>query len=161
MHEAVTESYQIVSREAAKQGSLIAALNQIQAEFNYLPSEALVLASEWLDVPLSQAFSVATFYNAFTLQPKGKHCLSVCMGTACHVRGSPRLMDSLATSLGIGAGETTGDKLFTLETVNCLGACALGPIVVTDGDYSGQMTLAKVDRLLKRLLKMEAREPHG
>ena len=161
MHEAVTESYQIVSREAAKQGSLIAALNQIQAEFNYLPSEALVLASEWLDVPLSQAFSVATFYNAFTLQPKGKHCLSVCMGTACHVRGSPRLMDSLATSLGIGAGETTSDKLFTLETVNCLGACALGPIVVTDGDYSGQMTLAKVDRLLKRLLKMEAREPHG
>lgn len=161
MHEAVTESYQIVSREAAKQGSLIAALNQIQEEFNYLPSEALVLASEWLDVPLSQAFSVATFYNAFTLQPKGKHCLSVCMGTACHVRGSPRLMDSLETSLGISAGETTGDRLFTLETVNCLGACALGPIVVTDGEYSGQMTLAKADRLLKRLLKMEAREPNG
>lgn len=161
MHEAVTESYQIVSREAAKQGSLIAALNQIQEEFNYLPPEALVLASEWLDVPLSQAFSVATFYNAFTLQPKGKHCLSVCMGTACHVRGSPRLMDSLETSLGISAGETTGDRLFTLETVNCLGACALGPIVVTDGEYSGQMTLAKADRLLKRLLKMEAREPNG
>jgi len=107
-------------------------------------------------VPLSQAYSVATFYNAFSLKPKGKHCVTVCMGTACHVRGSPQVLDRLETKLGVRAGETTTDHLFTLETINCLGACALGPIVVTDGEYSGQMTTRKVDTLLKSMLRAEA-----
>jgi len=96
---------------------------------------------------------VATFYHAFSLRPKGKHCLHVCMGTACHVRGSPQVLDRLQTKLGVKAGGTTRDRTFTLETVNCLGACALGPIVVTDGDYSGQMTAQKVDALLKRVMR--------
>jgi NADH-quinone oxidoreductase subunit E len=155
MHVSIREIHDIINREALGDGSLIAALEEIQERYHYLPPEALILASERLDVPLSQAYAVATFYSAFSLKPKGKHNLCVCMGTACHVRGSPQLLDRLETKLGVEAGETTRDRLFTLETVNCLGACALGPIIVTDGEYSGQMTLQKTDRLLKRIIRSE------
>ena len=156
MEVSVSEINDIINREATGDGSLIAALEEIQERYRYLPPEALILASERLGVPLSQAYSVATFYNAFSLKPKGKHCLHVCMGTACHVRGSPQVLDRLESKLGIKAGETTRDHLFTLETVNCLGACALGPIIVTDEEYSGQMTTQKVDRLIKTMLRAEA-----
>jgi len=155
MNVPTTELYDLINREAQDDSSLIAVLEAIQAKYRYLPFEALVLASERLGVPLSQAYSVATFYHAFSLQPKGKHCLHVCMGTACHVRGSPQVLDRLQTKLGIEAGGTTHDQMFTLETVNCLGACALGPIVVTDGEYAGQMTAQKVDALLKRMVRAE------
>lgn len=153
----VTEINDIIVQEAQGDGSLIAALEAIQERFRYLPPEALLLASERLGVPLSQAYSVATFYNAFSLRPKGKHCLHVCMGTACHVRGSPQVLDQLQAELGIKTGDTTRDRLFTLETVNCLGACALGPIVVTNGEYSGQMTAQKADQLLKSITEAEAK----
>jgi NADH-quinone oxidoreductase subunit E len=156
MEVSVSEINDIINREATGDGSLIAALEEIQERYRYLPPEALILASERLGLPLSQAYSVATFYNAFSLKPKGKHCLHVCMGTACHVRGSPQVLDRLQSKLGIKAGETTRDHLFTLETVNCLGACALGPIIVTDEEYSGQMTTQKVDRLIKNMLRAEA-----
>ena len=156
MEVSVIEINEIINREAAGDGSLIAALEEIQERYRYLPPEALILASERLGVPLSQAYSVATFYNAFSLKPKGKHCLHVCMGTACHVRGSPQILDRIQSKLGVKAGETTRDHLFTLETVNCLGACALGPIVVTNEEYSGQMTTQKVDRLIKNILRAEA-----
>ena len=159
MDVSIAELYDIISQETREDASLIAVLEGIQARYRYLPFEALVLASEWLGVPLSQAYSVATFYHAFSLKPKGKHCLHVCMGTACHVRGSSRVLDRLQTKLGVRAGDTTRDRLFTLETVNCLGACALGPIVVADGEYSGQMTTQKVDRLLRRVMKTEGE--HG
>ncbi len=159
MHIPINEIAEIINREARGDGSLIAALEDIQGRFRYLPPEALVLASERLGVPLSQTYGVATFYNAFSLKPKGRHCLNVCMGTACHVRGSPQVLDRLETKLRIKAGDTSRDRLFTLETVNCLGACALGPIVVTDGEYSGQMTAQKADTLLKRILRAEAE--HG
>jgi len=159
MYIPINEIAEIINREARGDGSLIAALEDIQGRFRYLPPEALVLASERLGVPLSQTYGVATFYNAFSLKPKGRHCLNVCMGTACHVRGSPQVLDRLETKLRIKAGDTTRDRMFTLETVNCLGACALGPIVVTDGEYSGQMTAQKVDTLLKRILRVEAE--HG
>jgi NADH-quinone oxidoreductase subunit E len=152
----IREINEIINREAAGDASLIGVLEGIQERFRYLPPEALILASERLGVPLSQAYSVATFYNAFSLKPKGKHCLTVCMGTACHVRGSPQVLDRLETKLGIKAGETTPNHLFSLETINCLGACALGPIVVNDGEYSGEVTTRKVDVLLKRLLQAEA-----
>jgi NADH-quinone oxidoreductase subunit E len=154
----VSEINAIINQVALGDGSLINALEEIQERFRYLPPEALILASERLGVPLSQAYSVATFYNAFSLKPKGKHCLNVCMGTACHVRGSVQVLDRLETKLGIRNGGTTRDHLFTLETVNCLGACALGPIVVTDGEYSGQMTPQKTDQLLKSILRAEAAE---
>jgi NADH-quinone oxidoreductase subunit E len=154
----VSEINAIINQVALGDGSLINALEEVQERFRYLPPEALILASERLGVPLSQAYSVATFYNAFSLKPKGKHCLNVCMGTACHVRGSVQVLDRLETKLGIRNGGTTRDHLFTLETVNCLGACALGPIVVTDGEYSGQMTPQKTDQLLKSILRAEAAE---
>jgi NADH-quinone oxidoreductase subunit E len=149
------EINEILREEALGEGSLIGALEEIQERYRYLPPEALILASEYFDVPLAQTYAVATFYNAFSLKPKGKHCLHVCMGTACHVRGSPQVLDRMETKLNIKAGDTTPDRLFTLETVNCLGACALGPIVVTDEAYSGAMTPQKVDQLLKNLHRME------
>jgi NADH-quinone oxidoreductase subunit E len=151
----LSEINDILSSEAMGEGSLIGALEEVQARFHYLPPEALILASEYFNVPLAQTYAVATFYNAFSLKPKGKHCLHVCMGTACHVRGSPQVLDRLETKLEIRAGETTPDRLFTLETVNCLGACALGPIIVTDQAYSGAMTPLKVDQLLRNLLRSE------
>ena len=155
MQISISEINTIINEEACGDGSLITALEEIQERYRYLPPEALILASERLGVPLSQAYAVATFYNAFSLKPKGKHCLNVCVGTACHVRGSPQILDRLETKLNIQAGETTRDHLFTLETVNCLGACALGPIVVTDGEYSGQVTMQKADRILKNILSSE------
>ncbi len=151
----VQELFTLIDEEEGRQGSLIAALAAIQERWRYLPPEALLLASARFGVPLSQVYGVATFYNAFSLKPKGRHCLNVCMGTACHVRGSPRVLDRLETKLDVQAGETTRDRQFTLETVNCLGACALGPIVVSDGEYSGQMTPQKVDVLLKHIRRAE------
>ncbi len=155
MHITIDEIADIIDAEAQADGSLITVLESIQARYRYLPPEALILASERLGVPLSQTYSVATFYNAFSLTPKGQHCLNVCMGTACHVRGSPQVLERLQTKLGVKAGDTTRDRRFTLETVNCLGACALGPIVVTDGEYSGQMTPQKADILLRRISRAE------
>ncbi len=131
--------------------ALISLLNAIQERYHYLPHSALVLLSETIGVPLSQIYSVATFYNAFSLKPRGAHLVRVCMGTACHVRGSPQILNRLETQLKVHAGETTRDRNVTLETVNCLGACALGPIATVDGAYSGQMDIAKTDRLLKNL----------
>lgn len=156
MEISIEDIHEIITHEATGDGSLIAALEAIQERYRYLPPEALVLASETFGVPLSQTYAVATFYHAFSLKPKGAHCLHVCMGTACHVRGSPQVLSRLEDKLGIQAGETTRDHRFTLETVNCLGACALGPIVVTDGEYSGEMTVAKTDTLVKRLLREAA-----
>ncbi len=141
----------IRDQAAAGEPSLISLLSEIQERYHYLPRQALVLLSETLDIPLSQIYSVATFYHAFSLKPRGAHLVRVCMGTACHVRGAPQILDRLEKKLGIGAGETTRDRNVTLETVNCLGACALGPITVVDDKYNGQMDIAKADRLLKKL----------
>lgn len=141
--------------QAGSEGSVIGILESVQTRYRYLPPQALILVSERFNIPLSQVYGVATFYNAFSLKPKGKHLLHVCMGTACHVRGSPQVLDRLETKLGVRAGATTRDRMFTLETVNCLGACALGPIVVADGEYSGQMTAQRTDTLVKRILKAE------
>lgn len=155
----IGEIHNLIDQEIQGEGSLIGALEAIQERYQYLPPEALILASEAFSVPLAQTYAVATFYNAFSLRPKGKHCLHVCMGTACHVRGSPQILDRLETRLGIKVSETTSDRFVTLETVNCLGACALGPIVVTDETYSGLMTPQKVDQLVKNLRRMEEAKP--
>lgn len=132
--------------------SLISVLEEVQGRYRYLPREAMILVSERFGMPLSQVYSVATFYHAFSLVPRGRHTICVCTGTACHVRGAVQVLDRLETILGIGPGETTRDRQFTLETVNCLGCCALGPVVVLDGEYEGQMTTKKVDKLLKRAI---------
>jgi len=114
------------------------------------------MVSERLPVPLSQVYSVATFYNAFALKPQGRHRCKVCTGTACHVRGAMQVLDRLEFLLGIKSGETTDDMEYTVDTVNCVGACALGPIVLADGDYEGLMSSAKVDKLLKRIRREDA-----
>jgi NADH-quinone oxidoreductase subunit E len=136
---------------------LIEILQDIQKTYNYLPEEALRVVAKRLDVPLIEVFRVANFYKAFTLKPRGKHLLTVCMGTACHVRGSLRLADEVFGQLNVKGGETTADGKFTVETVNCLGACALGPVVILDGKYYGHMTPAKLRTLIEETRKPAAK----
>ena len=130
-------------------GLLVSILQDIQVEYNYLPREALMQVSQGLEVPLSRVYSVATFFKAFSLTPRGRHLINVCLGTACHVRGAVRILEGIERELGIKVGETTENLRFSLETVNCVGACALGPIVIIDGEYSGQMKTDKVKPLLE------------
>ena len=130
-------------------GMLVAILQDIQAEYNYLPREVLEQVSKSLDVPLSQVYSVATFFKALSLMPRGRHLINVCLGTACHVRGAVRVLEAIERDLDIKPGETTPDLKFTLETVNCVGACALGPVVIVDGEYYGQMKTEKVKGVLQ------------
>jgi len=141
----------ILDRHERKPSSIIAILQDIQEEVNYLPEGALRYVAERLDMPAAKVYSLATFYRAFSLEPRGKHQIYVCTGTACHVRGAVRIIDGLEREIGIRAGETDEQLQFTLETVNCVGACALGPVVVVDGVYHGQMTAAKSVRLIKTL----------
>jgi NADH-quinone oxidoreductase subunit E len=141
----------ILAGHANGDSSLLAMLEEVQGRHRYLPRDVLILISERLDIPLSQVYSVATFYNAFSLKPKGRHRFQVCTGTACHVRGAMQVLDRLETQLGIQAGQTSADLEHTLETVNCLGACALGPVVVANGNYARHMTASQVDRLLRRI----------
>jgi len=135
---------------ADKKELLISLLQDIQAEFNYLPRDVLVRVSQKLDIPLSQVFGVATFFRAFSLEPRGRHLVTVCLGTACHVRGAHRMVDKMDRDYELKPGSTTEDTRFTLETVNCLGCCALGPVVVVDGKYESQMNPDKLDRVLRR-----------
>ncbi|MCK4696274.1 MAG: NADH-quinone oxidoreductase subunit NuoE [Candidatus Cloacimonetes bacterium] len=128
--------------------SLIPVLQDIQSHYNYLPEEIFDEVSQKMNIPLIDVYGVATFYKSFSLTPKGKHIITVCLGTACHVRGGQRIADRIARELEIEPGETTPDMNFTLETVNCLGACALGPVVVVNGEYHGQMTIQKSISLL-------------
>ena len=150
----------ILERYSPSPKALITILQDLQSEYNYLPKKMLVLVAERLGLPLSQVYRVATFYNALSLQPKGKHLIHVCTGTACHVRGSARVLDRIKMELGIDVGEMTGDRLFSLETVNCLGACALGPIVVIRNEYHGQMTPAKVKSTIKKYRKEPSSKRH-
>ncbi len=147
---------EIIQKYNSNKGFLVPILQDVQKEFNYLPREALNAVSTILDLPLSRIYELATFYKAFSLTPRGRHQLSLCMGTACHVRGASLLQESIERGLNIKAGETSGDLEFTFETVNCLGACALGPILVVDEEYQGQVTLSKTNKILKTLGKKVA-----
>jgi NADH-quinone oxidoreductase subunit E len=140
----------IIDNYESDKAQLISILQDIQAEFHYLPQEALIQVSDTMKIPLSQVYSVATFFKAFSLKPRGKHLINVCLGTACHVRGASKVLEQIERSLKINPGETTDDFKFTLETVNCMGCCALGPVVNIDGEYFGQMNAGKVDSLLAR-----------
>ena len=147
------ETYEIktiIEKHPVEKKSLIPILQDIQAEYNFLPGIALTTLSQTLDIPLIDIISVASFYNAFSLTPRGKHVITICMGTACHVRGAPQILDEFKRRLGIDVEETTSDNMFTLESVNCLGACALGPIAVIDKKYHGQMKIRQVDKLIKQ-----------
>lgn len=138
----------ILLRYNLKRDSIVQILQEVQEQYKYLPADVLNYISKRLKIPLSEIYGLATFYTAFSLEPRGKHLITICMGTACHVRGAPDVLDRIEERLGINAGSTTEDKQFTLETVNCLGACALAPVVVIDGEYYGQTTVNKVDKLL-------------
>lgn len=139
----------LINSYVSKKEQLISLLQDVQAEFNYLPQDVLIKISQTLEIPLSQVFSVATFFHAFSLKPRGRHTITVCLGTACHVKGGQRLVDKMARDYHLKPGETTEDEKFTLETVNCLGCCALGPVVVVDDKYEGQVTPDKLDKILK------------
>ena len=138
----------ILDSHQRDQGMLVAILQDIQAEYNYLPREALEEVGRGLCVPLSQIYSVATFFKALSLKPRGRHLINVCLGTACHVRGAVKVLEAMERELAISSGETTKDLGFTLETVNCVGACALGPVVIVDGEYHGQMKTEKAKGVL-------------
>jgi len=142
--EALIDSY------VEKKEQLISLLQDVQAEFNYIPKDTLVRISQKLEIPLSQVFSVATFFQAFSLKPRGRHTVTVCLGTACHVKGGQRLVDKMERDYKLRPGDTSEDERFTLETVNCLGACALGPVLVVDGKYNSQVTPDKLDKILKK-----------
>lgn len=143
----------IVKQHGGQKAGVIGILQDIQTEHNHLPQEAIIYVAKKLAMPLSQLYGLATFYKAFSLHPRGKNLISVCMGTACHVRRAPKIVDELERKLNIKAGETTKDKLFTLETVNCLGCCAIGPVMVVNDQYYEQVTVDKIDSILKKYKK--------
>jgi NADH-quinone oxidoreductase subunit E len=144
-----TKVESLIDSYVDKKEQLISLLQDVQAEFNYIPQDVLVRISQKLDIPLSQVFSVATFFQAFSLKPRGRHTVTVCLGTACHIKGGQRLVDKMERDYGLKPGETTEDQRFSLETVNCLGCCALGPVVVVDGKYESQVNPEKLDKILK------------
>jgi NADH-quinone oxidoreductase subunit E len=148
----------VLDRYDRDPSAIISVLQDLQEEANYLPESALRYVSKALDVPLAKVYSLATFYRAFSLEPRGKHLVHVCLGTACHVRGAGKVLDAVQRELNLEAGETDSELEFTLETVNCLGACALGPVVVVDGVYHGEMTSSKSARLLKRMRRKQTGE---
>jgi len=139
---------QVLKKHQKDKALLVDILQDIQAEIGYLPTEALQETSKGLSVPVSRVYSVATFFKAFSLTPRGRNLINVCMGTACHVRGSDKVLAQIEKELNIKAGETTTDLKFTLETVNCVGSCALGPMVIIGEDYHGEMTPAAVGAVL-------------
>lgn len=144
---------QLLEKYQHAPSSIIAILQYLQETEHYLPEMDLAYISERLPLPLSRIYRIATFYNAFSLRPRGKFLINVCLGTACHVRGAARVLDKIKMDLDIDVGGMTKDRLFSLETVNCLGACALGPVVVIGDDYHGQMTPGKISTILKRYRK--------
>ncbi|MFA4874727.1 MAG: NAD(P)H-dependent oxidoreductase subunit E [bacterium] len=130
---------------------LIGILQDVQAQYRYLPKHPLERVSECLNIPIAQVFSVATFFSAFSLEPRGKNIVHVCMGTACHVRGAKRLLEEIERGFDIAAGQTTKDANVTLETVNCVGACALGPVIVVNEEYHGRMDGTKTSKLIETI----------
>ena len=138
----------ILQGKGARPFDVMEALQDIQEEFRYLPEKAICRTSEALEVPLIEVFRLANFYKAFSLKPRGRHLTTVCEGTACHVQGSPRLVEDVLSQLKVEPGQTTSDGAFTVETVNCVGACALAPVVIIDGQYYAHMTPAKLRDLL-------------
>jgi NADH-quinone oxidoreductase subunit E len=141
---------QIIGKYGMDRRALISLLLDIQDEFYYLPKEAIERVAEKVGLPEIQVYQVARFYKAFSLKPRGKHLVTVCLGTACHVRGGERIADQIGRLLKVKPGDTTQDRLFTLQTVMCLGCCALGPVMVVDGTYYGKMAATKIEKILKK-----------
>lgn len=138
----------ILDRNQREVSSLVMVLQDVQDVYNYLPPQALEEVSLGLNIPLSRIYSVATFFKAFSLTPRGRRVVQVCTGTACHVRGARILLEDLEREIGIKAGQTRKDLEYTLECVNCVGACAMGPVVVVNGEMKGNMTVQKAGKIV-------------
>jgi len=149
---------EILDGRRSQPSQLIEVLLDVQANYGYLSEEAMRTVSRELGVPPMEVYRVASFYKAFRLKPAGKHVLTICMGTACHVRGARLLLDHASGHLGVEPGDVTPDGLFSIEQVNCLGACALGPVVTVDGTYHHHMTPAKLRRLIEGIRNQEMKE---
>ncbi len=156
MHEHIFNNY-----TAKERGNLIALLQDIQGVHGYLPEDALKEVAEFLDMPLSGVYGVATFYNQFRLNPLGKNIISVCRGTACHVKGSADILTALEIELGVKAGETTRDKLFTLETVACIGACSIAPVININDEYYGRLAVKEIPKIINKYKKEAKNNPQA
>jgi NADH-quinone oxidoreductase subunit E len=153
MKKATTTTIEAKTKEIIKKynrdkSSLLAVLQDIQEQYNYLPKDALKTVNEEMEIPASRIYEVATFYNSFSLNPRGRYLIEVCAGTACHVQGAARLMDGLKRDLEIECGETTKDNMFSLEEVRCLGCCSLAPVVRIGGDIHPYLTQDKIPKIL-------------
>ncbi len=149
---------QIVEGRRSQPNQLIEVFQDVQKNYGYISKEAMQTVSQGLGVPLIEVYRVASFYKAFRLKPSGKHLLTMCMGTACHVRSSSLLLDQAIGQLGVKPGDVTPDGLFSIQRVNCLGACALGPIVTENGSYQHHMTPGKLRKLIENLSRQKAEE---
>jgi len=147
----------IIDRYQEKRTALISILHDIQDRFNFLPEEALRKVASRLRMDLNDIYGVATFYKSFSLIPKGKHSITLCLGTACHVRGGPKILRELTKELKIEPGQTTADKQFSLNVVNCLGVCAIGPVIFVDGKFYGEMNPIKTKRIIEKINKNKKR----
>ena len=141
----------IVDKYQEKRTALISILHDIQDRYHHLPEEALRKVASRLQMDLNDIYGVATFYKSFSLTPKGKHSITVCLGTACHVRGGPKILGEMKRLLNIEPGQTTGDKQFSLNIVNCLGVCAIGPVMFVDGKFYGEMNPVKTRKLIEKM----------
>lgn len=141
----------VLTESQKKRGLLIHAFQSIQKEYNYLPEDVLNQLSKKLNIPLSEVYSTASFYKHFYFKPRGKNVVSVCMGTACHVRGAGKVLEKIEESFGIKGGDTTPDLSLTLETVGCVGCCGLAPVVTVNEDIVGDLTPKKVDEIIKKV----------
>jgi NADH-quinone oxidoreductase subunit E len=149
----------IIAQHNAQKNAITAMLQDVQSELTYLPQDVLVYLSRTVGVPLSRAYSLATFYRAFSLKPKGRHPVAVCLGTACHVKSAMKILEKLERELHIRCGQTTPDLNFGLEAVRCLGCCGLAPVVTVGPDLYGKVSLGKVSQIIKRYQKEGA--PHA
>jgi NADH-quinone oxidoreductase subunit E len=146
----MTQTDRIIERYGAKKEALVQILLDIQKELRWLPKPVLKRTAERLGVTLTQIYNVVTFYKHFSLVPQGRHQMSVCLGTACHVRGANQLLDRVTKTLRVAPGETTEDEKFSLHTVNCVGCCALGPVMVVDGEYISNPNTQELEKLAEQ-----------
>ena len=151
----------IIDKYEKKRTALISILHDIQDKYSFLPEEALKIVASRLPVDLNDLYGVATFYKSFSLVPKGKHSVTLCLGTACHVRGGPKILMEVKKQLNIEPGQTTADKQFSLNVVNCLGVCAIGPVMFVDGKFYGEMNPIKARRMIDKMSKNNKSKKSG
>lgn len=161
MRQAAADLDEIMERYPDRAEYLIFYLQDIQTEYGYISQESMQEVCDRIGVPLTQAYAVATFYQSFRLDPRGEHEIRVCLGTACHLKGGQRIVDELERRIGAGPGETTDDLRYTVNTVNCVGACALAPVMVVDEEYKPNVTAKKLDKLITALNGEGAGQPEG